>query len=63
MRMHKQFKPATGWQLYVIVLLMIGLLLLAHYLAPSSGWDKFLDITILVGGYGLLDWWTRSGGI
>jgi hypothetical protein len=63
MRMQKHSKSASGWQLYVIALLMIGLLVLAHFLAPSSGWDKFLDISILVVGYGLLDWWTRSGGL
>jgi hypothetical protein len=63
MHMQKHSEPTSGWPLYAIALLMIGLLVLAHYLAPSSGWDKFLDISILVVGYGLLDWWTRLGGL
>ena len=63
MHMQKHSKPTAWWPLYLITLTMIGLLALAHNLAPSSGWDKFLDISILIVGYGLLDWWLRSGGI
>jgi len=62
MQMQKHSKHIPWWQMYAIVLLMIGLLLLAHYVAPSPGWDKFLDISILVLGYGLLDWWVRLSG-
>jgi hypothetical protein len=60
MQTQKHSKHTSWWQMYVIVLLMVGLLLLAHYLAPSPGLDKFLDIGILVLGYVVLDWWLRS---
>ena len=60
MHMQKHSKPTPWWQLYGLVLLTVGALMLAHYVAPSPGWDKFLDIGVLIVGYMLMDGWLRS---
>lgn len=50
----------SWWQLYTLVLLMVGLLILAHYLAPSPGWRAFLDGGVIVAGYGLITAWLET---
>ena len=60
MQTQKPSKHTSWWQMYGIALLMVGLLALAQYVAPSPGWNKFLDIGILGLGYILMDWWLRS---
>jgi hypothetical protein len=52
----------TWWPMYALGLLMIGLLFLAHRLAPSPGWRTFLEIGVVIMGYGLIALWleTRS---
>jgi hypothetical protein len=44
-------------RLYLLALMMIGLLFLAHRLAPSPGWRTFLEIGVVVIGYGLIIVW------
>jgi hypothetical protein len=48
------------WPVYATVLVMIGLLALAYYVAPSPGWRTFLDIGVLVIGMGLIMMWLES---
>ncbi len=50
----------SWWQLYALALIMIGLLILAHYLAPSPGWRTFLDIGVVVLGYGVITVWVEA---
>lgn len=53
----------TWWPVYTLALIMMGLLFLAHRVAPSPGWRTFLDVGIVVTGYGLIGVWleTHSG--
>jgi len=44
----------------MLVLMMIGLLFLAPHLAPSLGWVTFLEIIIVVVGYGLIMGWLKT---
>jgi hypothetical protein len=48
------------WPVYAEVLVMIGLLVLTHYVAPSPSWRTFLDIGLLVIGPGLMMMWLES---
>ena len=50
----------TWWPLYALALMMIGLLILAHRLAPSPGWRTFLDVGVVVVGYGLMMLWLET---
>jgi hypothetical protein len=50
----------TWWPLYVLALIMVGLLFLAHRLAPSPGWRTFLDVGIVMVDYGLIVWWLET---
>jgi hypothetical protein len=47
----------TWWPLYVLALIIVGLLFLAHHLAPSLGWRIFLEVGVLGFGYGLIAFW------
>lgn len=50
----------SWWQVGVLALIMIGLLFLAHRVAPSPGWRTFLDIGVVVVSYGSVIFWTKS---
>jgi len=50
----------TWWPLYVWVLMIAGLLILAHRIAPSPGWRTFLEIGVVVVGYGLIALWLET---
>ncbi|MFN8456620.1 MAG: hypothetical protein U0401_18460 [Anaerolineae bacterium] len=51
------------WWLYILALLVVGVLFLIHYLTPSSGWRTFLEIGVVIGGYGLISWWLETHSI
>lgn len=55
-------KPARQiwWPLAVLALIMIGLVFLAHRVAPSPGWRTFLDVGIVIFGYGLMALWLET---
>lgn len=55
----KRFRQ-SWWPVYALALVMVGLLILAHGLAPSPGWRTFLDIGIVLGGYGLIMFWLET---
>jgi hypothetical protein len=48
------------WPLVALALIMIGLVFLAHRVAPSSSWRTFLDVGIVVFGYGLMALWLET---
>ena len=48
------------WPLAVLALIMIGLVFLAHRVAPSPGWRTFLDVGIVIFGYGLMALWLET---
>jgi hypothetical protein len=48
------------WPLPALALIMIGLLFLAHRVAPSPGWRTFLDVGIVISGYGLMALWLET---
>jgi hypothetical protein len=50
----------TWWTLYALVLMMAGLLFLAHRLAPSPGWRIFLEVGVVVVSYGLIALWLET---
>ena len=50
----------SWWPLYALVLMMAGLLILAHRIAPSPGWRTFLEIGVVVVGYGLIALWLET---
>ena len=50
----------TRWPLYGLALMMVGLLILAHHLAPSLGWRHFLEVGVLVIGYSLMALWLEK---
>jgi hypothetical protein len=59
--MAKQKRSQRTWlPLYALALIMVGLLFLAHQLAPSSGWRAFLDVGIVMVDYGLMAWWLET---
>jgi|GEM_PF-3883145 len=47
----------TWWQLGGVVIIMVGLLILAHRLAPSPGWRIFLEMGVVAAGYGSIMLW------
>ena len=49
----------SWWILDLSAVLLIGLLGAAHWLVASSGWRQVVDIVLLLGVYGLIDWWIR----
>jgi hypothetical protein len=51
---------STWWSLYTAVLIIIGVLILAHRLAPSPGWRTFLDVGVVIVGYALITWWLET---
>ena len=53
----RKYQRAKWWMLGVLVPLMVGLLGLAHYLAPSPAWRPVLDIGVLLFSYGLIELW------
>ncbi|HXV98475.1 MAG TPA: hypothetical protein VEC93_08630 [Anaerolineae bacterium] len=55
-------KPARQiwWPLVALALIMIGLVFLAHRVAPSPGWRTFLDVGIVVFCYGLMALWLET---
>jgi len=50
----------SWWPLYGLALMMVGLLILAHHLAPSPGWRHFLEVGVLVVGYSLMSLWLEK---
>jgi hypothetical protein len=50
----------TWWPLYALALIMLGLFFLAHHLAPSPGWRTFLEVGVVVVGYGLIALWLET---
>jgi hypothetical protein len=40
--------------------MMVGLFILAHRLAPSPGWRIFLEVGVVVVGYGLIALWLET---
>jgi hypothetical protein len=50
----------SWWPLYALALMMIGLLFLVHHLAPSLGWRTFLEVGVVVVGFGLMAWWLET---
>lgn len=50
----------TWWPLYGLALMMVGLLILAHHLAPSPGWRHFLEVGVLVVGYSSMSLWLEK---
>jgi hypothetical protein len=54
-----QSKPGqpTWWLLFMLAPLMLGLLMLAHRLAPSPGWREFLEVGVVFFIYGLVALW------
>jgi hypothetical protein len=59
MTKQKDSRP-SWWPLYVLGLIIVGGLFLAHYTAPSPGWRTFLDTGIMLVGYGLMAWWLET---
>jgi hypothetical protein len=56
--MTKQKRSRQSWSpLYIMAIIIIGLLFLAHRMAPSPGWRIFLEIGVVVIGYGLAMLW------
>jgi hypothetical protein len=49
----------SWWILDTSAVLLIGLLWLVHWLVASPMWRQALDIVLLLGIYGLIDWWIR----
>lgn len=50
----------SWWPVDAVALIMMGLLFLAHRVAPSPGWRTFLDVGIVVIGYGLIALWLET---
>jgi hypothetical protein len=50
----------SWWPLSALGLMMVGLLILAHRLAPSPGWRIFLEVGVVVLGYGLMALWLET---
>jgi hypothetical protein len=44
----------------MLVLVIVGALFLAHSLAPSPGWRTFLEVGIVIVGYGLIALWLET---
>jgi len=55
----QKYQRAKWWMLGVLVPLMVGLLMSAHYLAPSPAWRPVLDVGVLLFSYGLIELWLR----
>ena len=53
----QKYQRAKWWILGVLVPLMVGLLMSAHYLAPSPTWRSVLDVGVLLFSYGLIELW------
>jgi hypothetical protein len=48
------------WPMYLLVLVLVGLLILAHRLAPSPGWRIFLEGGAVIVGYALVTFWLET---
>jgi hypothetical protein len=46
--------------MYALALMMVGLLILVHRLAPSPGWRIFLEVGVLGFSYGLIAFWLET---
>jgi hypothetical protein len=55
----RKYQRAKWWMLGVLVPLMVGLLMLAHHLAPSPAWRPVLEVGVLLFSYGLIELWLR----
>lgn len=56
--MTKDKQSRQSWRpVYAVGLVMAGFLILAHHLAPSPGWRTFLEIGVVVVGYGSMALW------
>jgi hypothetical protein len=55
----KRSRP-IWWQLDALALMTVGLLFLAHRFAPSPGWRTFLEVGVVVVGYGLIILWLET---
>ena len=47
----------SWWPVYALAFVMVGFLFLVYRVAPSPGWRTYLDIGIVLGGYGLIMFW------
>lgn len=56
----QRYSQQSWWQVGGLTLIMIALLLLAHWVAPSPGWRTFLDVGVVVVSYGLMIVWSKS---
>lgn len=50
----------SWWPLYTLGLIIGGALFLAHSIAPSPGWRTFLDVGIVLVGFGLITRWLET---
>ena len=48
------------WAFELLALLLIGVMLLSHYLHLSPAWEQALLITVIVFVYGLIALWWRA---
>jgi hypothetical protein len=59
--MAKQKRSRQTWlPVYAMALIMVGLLFLAHQMAPSPGWRHFLEVSVLVIGYSSIWLWLEK---
>lgn len=56
----QKYSRQNWWCLYTLAIIVVGLLILAHYLAPSPGWRIFLETGVVIGGYGLMTIWVET---
>ena len=55
-------KP-TWWLLYAIGLLLVGLLALVEIFVPRGGLQSILEITVVIGSFGLMALWLRHNRV
>jgi len=59
--MTKQMRFWVTWgPVYALALLMVGLMFLAQSIAPLADWLAYLDIGLVVVGYGLIAAWLNA---
>jgi hypothetical protein len=53
----KKRSKFINWAFDLLALLLIGVMLLSHYLNLSPAWEQTLAIIVIVVVYGLIAWW------
>ena len=53
----RKYQRAKWWMSGVLAPLMVGLLMSAHYLAPSPMWRLVLEVGVILFSYGLIELW------